>query len=37
MVSVATSTDDLDELVMKTDVDFKHHKSEHEREMEENH
>ena len=37
MVSVATSTDDLDVLVMKTDVDFKHHKSEHEREMEENH
>ena len=36
MVSVATSTDDLDVLVMKKDVDFKHHKSEHEREMEEN-
>ena len=36
MVSVATSTDDLDELVIKTDVDFKHQKHEHEREMEEN-
>ena len=36
MVSVGTSTDDLDELVIETDVDFKHLKHEHEREMEEN-
>lgn len=36
MVSVATSTDDLDEQVIETDVDFKHLKHEHEREMEEN-
>ena len=34
MVSVATSTDDLDELVIKTDIDFKHQKHEHEWEME---